>query len=129
MKLRSKSVKLRIHILITAVALCLGGGAMSVATATSAQAWPWDPHVHVWFNVSSCSGAAGQWGWYSAADGESGWVQWNAGYQGSFDLSKVPTSGSVTSIKWGTPGRTCGTRSFNITRQIYGTTEALGWIG
>ena len=96
--------------------------------APAASAWAWDPHVRVWFNVSNCAGASGQWGWYQAS-GESGWVSWNAGYQGYFDLWRVSTSGSVTSIKWGTPGRTCGVRYFNITRPSYGTTAALGWIG
>jgi hypothetical protein len=119
----------KFRLLIATVMLCLGSGAMSVATATSAQAWPWDPHVRVWFNVNVCSGASGLWGWYHADDGEQGWVHWNAGYQGYFDLWRVSSSGSVTSIKWGTPGRTCGVRFFNITRPLYGTVDTLGWIG
>ena len=103
--------------------------ALFFTSAQPAQAWPWDPHVQVWFNVSACSGSSGQWGWWSNGAGESGWVTWNAGYQGWFDMRKVPTSGSVTKISWGLPGRTCGTRYFNITRPINGVTKTLGWIG
>lgn len=124
-----KRVERKIRALIASVVLCLGVGTVSIATASSAQAWPWDPHVRVWFNANACAGASGQWGWYSTGDGESGWVHWNAGYQGFFDLWRVPPSGSVTSIKWGTPGRTCDTRYFNIRRPAYGTIDALGWIG
>jgi hypothetical protein len=98
-------------------------------TSGPANAYPWDPHVRVWFNVSACSGGAGQWGWWQNDAGESGWVTWNAGYQGYFDENRVSTSGSVTVIKWGLPGRTCGVRYFNITRPLYGNVAALGWIG
>lgn len=118
----------RARALLAASALSLTFGPLGLATSPPAQAWPWDPHVRVWFNVSSCSGAPGQWGWYSAS-GEQGWVAWNAGYQGYFDLWKVSGSGSVTRISWGTPGRTCGTRYFNIRRPLWGTIAALGWIG
>src|SRR3954469_5348334 len=115
---------MRVLLVAGALLLCIGGA----TTAPAAQAYPWDPHVRVWFNVSTCSGSPGQWGWYQA-DGESGWVRWNAGYQGYFDLSRVPTSGSVTRISWGYTGRTCSTRYFNITRPFYGNTATLGWIG
>jgi hypothetical protein len=124
-----KGFKVRIRALLATFALLVSlGGAVSVVTP-SAQASPWDPHVRVWFNVNSCAGAYGQWGWYRSDDGEQGWVRWNAGYQGYFDLWSVSTSGNVTRISWGTPGRTCGVRYFNITRPWYGTTAALGWIG
>lgn len=119
----------RIRIMLAAIALTLGVGAAGMATAGSAQAYPWDPHVQVWFNASACVGSPSTWGWYSTGDGESGWVRWNSGYQGWFDLYHVPTSGSVTRISWGLPGRTCVTRFFNITRPIYGNVKTLGWIG
>jgi hypothetical protein len=124
-----KRIGNKVRVFSGTAALGLVASAAGIAAATPAQAWPWDTHVRVWFNVNACAGAPGQWGWYSDDQGESGWVQWNAGYQGYFDLYKVTTSGTVTSIKWGTPGRTCGTRFFNITRPVYGTTDALGWIG
>lgn len=114
--------------LLATALLLLAIGGVNAASATSAQAWPWDPHVRVIFNVSACAGSTGQWGWYEGG-GESGWVTWNDGYQGYFDLWKVSTSGSVTSIKWGRSGTQCGVRYFNITRPTSGTTVALGWIG
>jgi len=123
--MRQISRRTRLLAVLASLGISLSAG---LSSAAPASAWSWDPHVRVWFNVSNCAGASGQWGWYSA-QGESGWVRWNDGYQGYFDLWKVSTSGSVTSIKWGTPGRTCGTRYFNITRPGWGTTRALGWIG
>lgn len=122
------SMSQRIRTFIAMVALLAGIGGVNVGTQSAAQAYPWDPHVRVLFNISNCAGASGLWGWYEG-DGESGWVQWNAGYQGSFDLYHVSTSGSVTSIKWGPSGSTCNTRYFNITRPTYGNNVALGWIG
>lgn len=107
-------------------AAALGVAALTATTGTAASAWWWDPHVRVWFNVSDCAG--NPWGWYST-NRESGWISWNNGYQGYFDLYRVDSSGSVTTIKWGIPGRTCDVRYRNITRPGYGTTVALGWIG
>ena len=115
--------------LLATCGVLIGLSATSLAAAPAAQAWPWNSNVNVWFNVSACAGASGQWGWYQTSDGEQGWVAWNAGYQGTFNLSRVSSSGSVTRISWGYPGHTCGTRYFNLTRPIYGTTDALGWIG
>jgi len=122
----ARSLKLGLVALLASLGLL---GSTAVLTAESAQAYPWDPHVRVWFNVSNCSGGAGQWGGYQNDAGESGWVRWNAGYQGYFDMSRVSTSGSITKISWGLPGRTCGTRYFNTTRPTYGNTATLGWIG
>jgi hypothetical protein len=121
-------IRMQLRILAGALTVFLAVGAGVVETP-AAHAYPWDPHVRVWFNVSACSGASGQWGWFSDDAGESGWVTWNSGYQGYFDEWRVSTSGSVTTIKWGTPGRTCGVRYFNITRPLYGNVDALGWIG
>jgi hypothetical protein len=125
---KMKRFKSKAAALVAASGLAVGLGAGSVA-APAAQAWPWSSSVNVWFNVSACSGAPGQWGWYQTSDGEAGWVSWNAGYQGTFNLSRVSSSGSVTRISWGYAGRTCGTRYFNLTRPSWGTTDALGWIG
>ena len=117
----------KVRLLLATLALVLSFATITAASAPKAHAWAWDPHVRVWFNVNNCAG--GQWGWFSSSTGESGWIGWNAGYQGYFDLWRVPTSGAVTRISWGQPGRTCGTRYFNITRPFYSTTNALGWIG
>lgn len=121
--------RMRTRLRSALLALLLVAPTLSLAAAPRAEAWAWDPHVRVWFNVSKCAGSAGMWGWYRAEYGEQGWVRWEDGYRGYFDLYKVPTYGSITRISWGGSGCTGPVRYFNITRPSYGTMAALGWIG
>jgi hypothetical protein len=125
---KMKRLRTKIGALLAASSLALAVVAGTSLTS-AAQAWWWSSNVNVWFNVSQCAGSSGMWGWYQTSDGEANWVHWNSGYQGTFNLSRVPSSRSVTRISWGYPGHTCGTRFFNITRPGWGTTDALGWIG
>ena len=100
---------------------------MAVGLAAPAQAWPWSSQVKVWGTVSSCgvSSSAG-WGWYSTGDGDSGWINfYNGSGSFTFQLYRVPASGSVVTIKWGLNG--CQAVRYRvIQRPAYGDSVSVG---
>jgi len=122
----SRRARLRASLIIAFALATLG----ALLTAAPAQAWPWSSTVKVWGTVSQCGPTAGNgWMWYRTSEGESGWGNiYNGAGSFTFQLNRVPSSGSVVTLKWGV-GNCQAVRYFVVSRPTYGDSAAVGWLG
>lgn len=101
-----------------------------VTRAEPAAAWPWSSHVKVWGTASSCGPSSSNgWGWYRTDQGEQGWVNfYNGSGSFTFSLNRVPTSGTVVTLKWGVAN--CSkARYFVVSRPSWGDSASVGHLG
>jgi hypothetical protein len=100
----------------------------TIATAQQASAWPWDPNVNVVGSTSTCVPNGGGWMWYQTPDGDSGWASLWGGNGFTLPLHRVPTSGSIVTLKWG-HANCSQVRYFVVSRPAYGNNAAVGNLG
>ena len=120
----------RIRALLAAAIVAAAALLAPLLTATPAQAWPWSSTVKVWGTASKCGPSAGNgWMYYQTDAGERGWANlYNGSGSFTFQLNRVPSSGSLVTLKWGV-GSCSAVKYFVISRPTYGDSAAIGWVG